>query len=173
MAMQSNEVGNTLIAALSTLNGSRLVGVIAGQGTGSVVALHFGELTPRKKPLANLHLDRGLRTSEGSQILFIECSWRLDKNDGVLCGSQDDNAEGALMLTGLASLRDDVVARVEVEKPGYDLTVGFASGQTLRFFCDNTDTVAATDNYSLFLRGEPTYVVGPRSVPRVEGSTSR
>jgi hypothetical protein len=51
---------------------------------------------------------------EGELDLFVQCAWRLEREDTVLCGSTDDNRIDGPMVRGLAALVGRVVVEVDV-----------------------------------------------------------
>jgi hypothetical protein len=134
--------------ALSRLVGQRCWSLVAGPGTGSHLAMDFGGKVEREVPLSNPHLTEDQRRYAGEFALFITCTWRLDR-DAVITGSDDSNAEGDGMLTGLQQLVDRAVQAVDCDPIAYDLTVHFEDDYRLTVFCDQIDSESA-DNYTLF-----------------------
>lgn len=119
----------------------RLVGqspwsVVAGPGTGSVFKLSLGGRVPLPVPVRNPTLTEEERTYQGEYRLFVECAWRIETDDGVLCTWTDENTVGGRMLEGLRALVGQPVTRVEVAGPFLDLLVEFGGRFRLRMFCD-------------------------------------
>lgn len=158
---------NVLFEGLRSLKGKHCWGVVAGKGTGSMVALDFGGRVSRSKRLENPHLTLEQQRFTGEYSLFIGCSWRLDGPDAVVCGCEDSNVEDGSMLGGLQSLVGQAVTDVEISPPGYDLVVGFDDATSLRVFCEHTDKKEEEDNYSFFTP-DSVYTVGCRSVASIE-----
>ena len=70
---------------------------------------------------------------DGEAWLIVECPWRLESEDDVLCGWEDD--EDA--IAGLASIViGQQVEEQTVRRPGFDLTLRFTGGYRLRVFPD-------------------------------------
>lgn len=154
--------------AVHQLRSLRCLGTIAGPGTGSVISVHFGQPIPLSRPSRNENLPPLFRTHEGEFILFVDCVWRLDSPEIVVCGAWDDNSPGGPMLTGLSKMQGATIEAIEGPvRPALDLGLVLDNSHTLRIFCDQVNTVDATDNYSLFTRSG-SFTVGPRSVLRSE-----
>ena len=75
--------------ALQDLVGLRCFSAIAGSGVEFAFALHLGEKQRRFLRLANQRLSFLQRTYEGSHMLVVECTWRLDGPDGVIASCFD------------------------------------------------------------------------------------
>lgn len=119
----------------------RLVGhspwsVVAGPGTGSVFKLNLGGRVPLPVPVRNPTLTEEERTYRGEYRLFVECAWRIETEEGVLCTWTDPNEVGGQMLKGLHALVGQPVTRVELAAPFLDLLVEFGGRYRLRMFCD-------------------------------------
>jgi hypothetical protein len=120
--------------ATSRLVGKRCWAVIAGTGTGSDVALDFGDKVPRDHPVRNPHLTRTEQLHTGEFSLFVTCSWRLDSARGVICDWTDSNAAGGMMVRGLKKLVGRQVESVRILGPTCDLVLGFI-GCSLHVSC--------------------------------------
>ena len=60
--------------------------VVAGEGTGSMVSLAFGDKTRRDKPLENIHLAEDYRLYSSGYSIFIQMgSWLLEKGEFEIC----------------------------------------------------------------------------------------
>ena len=133
-------------------------------GIGSLANLHFGTQRNRSQPL--LHQDFRLsmeeRAYQGEYILYLEeCPWRLDDSERVLATWMDESEDGGRISENLPRLNGARVEKVEVCRPGLDLTIWFANGMTLRVFPDQVDAEVG-DNYSVVLMDE-TYVIAANS----------
>lgn len=124
--------------------------VIAGEGTGSIVSLDFGEKVPRHTPLKNSQLTKIERENEGEMSLMIWCAWRLDGPKGVICGSTDSNANDGPMVKGAKMLVGRSVEAVEILSPAFDLRLIFRGQFVLNIFCDQTSERDATENYTFY-----------------------
>ena len=127
------------VTALQEIKNQRCVWFSAGEGTGSVVMLDFGELEQRPRPLRNRSVPGVRRTHHGRIGLLIESAWRLDTKSSVLCGSTDSNCPDCDMVQGLEQLVSCTVKTVRLNLPALDLAVGFENGLRLRVFCDQTN----------------------------------
>lgn len=150
---------------LRNLTGKRCWAVYAGESTGSDVDMAFGKKIPRTVPLLNPHLTDEQRYYDAEMSLFIECTWRLDREGEVVCGSIDSNLEEGPMLAGLKSVVGKTVESVKIETPVFDLTVRLSGNLVLKIFCDQTS--GEDDNYSIHVQ-DKVYIVGPRGVIRCE-----
>jgi hypothetical protein len=147
-------------------------GAIAGDGTGSVISVHFGELILANRRTTNPNVPERLRSHKGALVLFIECAWRLDGKDRVICGSTDSNHPGGPMLTGLAGMAGAIVSKVDgPAEPGLDLTLELGDHLKLNVFCDQVNLSESVDNYSL-ITSEIAYIVGPGSAVRIESNST-
>ena len=135
--------------------------VAAGEGTGSVIGLDFGKKIPRVVPLTNLHLTEDQRYYKAEMSLFIECAWRLDSRNEVICGSSDSDANDGPMVRGLALVVDQKVVSIELSELSWDVTIKFTGDLFLKVFCDQTNVEEEVSNYSLHLE-DRIYTVGPR-----------
>lgn len=133
-------------------------------GVGSLVNLHFGGKIKRDavmdQPDFKLSVDE--RVYQGEVVLYLEeCPWRLDGADAVICSWMDDSTPGGALAEGIMQLRDDRVLEAQTTRPGYDLTLRFESGRTLRVFPDQVDPDEG-DNYAVTADGR-TYVLAARA----------
>jgi hypothetical protein len=158
-------------AKLSLLTGQECWSVIAGSGTGSTIHLAFGRRIPRRVPVNNSILSEAERIYEGEFDLFVECAWRLERSNVVLCGSTDDDRNDGPMVIGLQQVVGGVVASVEVSKPIPDLILRFTGDLCLRVFCDQTNPDTNYDNYS-FRMGDTILAVKARGRLAVSTSSS-
>ena len=156
-----------LARAVARLAGQRCWGFAAGSGTGSVVSLSIGGMIPRSAPLRNPHLSTAVRENDPEFGLYVECVWRIERQDGIVAGCWDSNEEDGPMLKGLATLVDQLIVDAELVLPALDLKLRFANDVSFRIFCDQTNADDGTDNYTLFTPTE-TLIVGCRSAVRSE-----
>jgi len=141
-----SDLEEQLKTSMSQLINKECWGIIAGEGTGSFVNLEIGEKIRRNKELENPALETDVRQFEGQYSLSLECAWRLDSTEAVICGSSDDNSKGGKMLSGLKLLTGLRISRVNLSKPGLDLEIEFSKGLTLKVFCDQTNENDQNDN---------------------------
>jgi len=142
---------------LRKLEGSECWSVIAGVGTGSRVTLDFGRKIKRSTPLTNPTLSEQARHFRGEFAIFIEdCSWRLEKNDAVLCTSKSDNQDGGELIKSIASLVGTKVSSIIASSPASDLQVELSGGYFLRTFSDCSLQEDDGDNVTLFT---PNYII--------------
>lgn len=151
-----------VIECLVRLEGQPCWSVIAGRGTGSIVAIDFGPKVKRPRPVSNPYLTPEQREFVGAFSLLISCAWRLDGSKGVVCSWMDENVDGGRMLGGLHQLPGGYVTIVAVAQPAYDLTLTVNQGLTLRLFCDQTEP--GSNNYVFFMP-DRTLSIGAQSVP--------
>ncbi|MDJ1473810.1 hypothetical protein QNI19_38345 [Cytophagaceae bacterium DM2B3-1] len=95
-----------------------VVKTIAGGGNGSIILFEIGE------PVV--------------YILYIYCTWRLEKGNEVLSGWNEspDPETGHLTLT-INALEGDIIEEVSLSN-FYDLSIHFKSSKRLTVFCDRT-----------------------------------
>ena len=141
---------NILKIEFQKLTGKQCWGIIAGNGTGSFITLNIGDKIPLKTPLDNPTLDENARNYEGEYGLYIECVWRLDSDNEIICGAWDDNSKGGEMLKGLKLLTGTQITQINLFEPAWDFTIEFSNHCKLKVFCDQVNEKDATDNYSLF-----------------------
>jgi len=135
--------------SLQELRHQQCWSIIAGEGVGSEITIDFGDRTPRQYALKNPFLTEEQRTNEGSYILHVLCTWRLDSKTEIICGSNDPNKNDGIMVAGLERLVGQTIRNVEVITPAYDLVLTF-DDFVLRVFCDEMDKEDEFDNYSFF-----------------------
>ena len=152
---------------LNSLVGQKCWSVIAGAGTGSTLHVFFGAQILRARPIRNRWLTEAERTHEGEFSLFVECAWRLERGNTMVCGSTDDERNDGPMVQGLAQLVGRTIEGVTLNTPVPDLTVGFDDSLRLVVFCDQTNVEAGYDNYSVRAR-DTIIIVGSRGVLQLE-----
>lgn len=140
---------------LEVLKGLQCSEVIAGHGTGSAILLDLG---PRHAKVSTPAEDE----FDYDWSIRVNCAWRLDSTDRVLCGwSEFDSATGE-PPPELIAMKGHVILRTSLTKPSADLTIFFATGEALRIFCDNTLPVEG-DNYAFRTR-HGIWIVGARGI---------
>jgi hypothetical protein len=155
------------ISTLQHLVGKNCWGFVAGEGTGSVVALDFGDRVKRDRPLKNPHLTREQRENSAELSLLVQCAWRLDSPEQVICSAWDSNVADGPMLAGLQRVVGKNVYSVVVDVVSLDLTLRFDAGLCLKIFCDRVNVDEDEDNYS-FYTPTRTFAVGARSHLSIE-----
>lgn len=152
--------------AFDELNGAACWSVISGVGSGSLITLCFGGRIARKKPLKNRWLTEEERHYEGEYELYVECAWRLENKDAVLCSSTSSNHRGSIRELSLRKLIGCRVRDVEVSSPAADLEIDFGGDLKFRVFADQVNEV---DEYSNFVFSSKSQVitVGARSTVKV------
>lgn len=137
-------------AGLKCLIGLECWSIIAGKGTGSIISLNIGNRIPLDKISSNNKIPDIARRYTGEYGIFIECAWRLDNINEVICGSQSSNEDNGPMLTGLQQLVPSHISDIQLYEPAKDLKIIFDNEYQLNIFCDNTNPEDYEDNYSLF-----------------------
>lgn len=162
-----DNLNDKLKTALSQLIGKECWGVVAGSGTGTVVSFQIGSKLARDKPIDNPQLSEDVRNYEGEYCLFIECVWRLESKEEVMCGAWDDNSADGKMLQGLNMLVGKRVTDLSWVEPAWDLAITFSNNLQLKVFCDQVNEEDQIDNYMVFT---PTDIltVGTKSVLEFE-----
>lgn len=124
--------------------------VSAGVGTGSHVTMNFGGMLQKKKPLKNPYISELARSFDGEYCVFIEeCSWRLESDEKILCGSMSSNEHDGEMVKGLEMLSGQYVTKLKIDYPSMDLMIEFRNSLRLVLFC-NTLRIEDGDNYAFF-----------------------
>lgn len=141
--------------------------VIAGDGTGSVVHLGFGEKIPRDKPLKNNKLSSDQKNYKAEFSLMVFCAWRVIKKQKIICGWRDSNEVGGDMLRGLDLLKDRKLISFNLSDIGYDLDMLFEGGVRLQLFSDLTNDYESDENYTIFVR-DKAFSVGIKSVLQLD-----
>jgi len=152
---------------IQKLIGKECWAVIAGKGRGSNVDLRIGEKLPMKEPINNLSISEDARKYDSEYALFILCTWRIDNDEKVVCGSWDYNLENGKMLKGLNLLIGNKILDSYLTEPALDLTLRFSSNINIKIFCDQTNEKDDYDNYDLFTPTE-IITVGSQSILKSE-----
>lgn len=145
-----SNLGEGYTHALLGLVGKRCWGIAAGANTGSVIDLHFGAKVPRRCSVPNPTLPADLRDFGGEFGLLVECAWRLDAPEGIVCGWIESASGRDPMNAGLRRIMGQTVQQVSVVPPAWDLSLHFENTLILRVFCDRTASASGDDNYTFF-----------------------
>jgi len=151
-----------LKAQLLQLVGKRCWGIVAGDGSGSIISLCIGDKIKRKKPIENPTLTKDVQEYDSEYRLLLFCVWRLDSDKKIICGAWDDNSQGGKMLKGLNMLVGRKITQVNVCEPALDITISFSGYVRLKVFCDQINEIDKYENYTLSTPME-VFVVGNRS----------
>lgn len=143
------ELIEEFLMAINALIGKACWGIAAGPNMGSVIDLELGEKIPLRQPGSSA-LTNDLCYYRGEYTVMIECSWRLDAKDRVICGWAESNLEDGVLSHGLQLVLNQTVENVTVDPVTFDFSLYFSNALTLRGFCDQTDASAQSDNYTLF-----------------------
>jgi hypothetical protein len=159
------------LTATEMLVGKRCWGIVAGANTGSVLDLHLGQKLLRQHQVRNPTLPEDLRQNRGELSLFIQCAWRLEDKERVICGWGEDFSHGGPLGKGIQLIVDQPIERVSIRRPSFDLTLYFANSLMLQVFCDQTELSEEHGmNYALLAPGY-SYTVATRSQLVREGRT--
>ena len=141
---------------IQKLNKLECWSVIAGEGTGSHASLDFGKKIMRDRPLSNPNLSEDSKKYAGEySILLEECSWTVESQEGVVCGSESPNHNDGEMVNGLKKLLGGRVYDIKLSRPSLDLHIEFDNGLTLKLFCITIASEEDGDNYTVFT---PTHI---------------
>lgn len=161
------------LAAADMLIGKTCWGIVAGANTGSVLDLHLGQKLLRRHPVANPALSADLRQYRGELAVFIQCAWRLEDKEKVICSWGEDFSDGGPLRKGINLFLNQDVEHVDIRRPSFDLTLYFRNSLTLQVFCDQTELSEEHGmNYVLFAPGY-SYTVATRSQLVREERTAR
>ncbi|MCC3157103.1 hypothetical protein LJ737_07625 [Hymenobacter sp. 15J16-1T3B] len=117
----------------------------AGNGTGSIFTMEFGEPLPTD-------------ATQGAFSLMVYCAWRIVRGDEVLLSWHDDS--DAVLAPGLAALEGLPVTAVELSA-WRDLTVRFADGRALHILNDFSPHQDFDCNWFVIHQGRQAYGVQP------------
>jgi hypothetical protein len=71
--------------------------------------------------------------------LTVECPWRLQSQDRVLCDWNDDGGVGGLIERTVSALHGQSVTGASAIAPAWDLKLTFSGGLSLFAFADSND----------------------------------
>lgn len=162
MKSLKSSLSEEFITVANSLVGKICWGIASGANTGSVLDIAFGKKILRQHPVPNPALSEELRLYQGEISIFIECAWRLDATDRIICGWGEDFSEGGPLARGLHLILDQTVERVCIDQPSFDLVLDFSNALSLRVFCDQTEQADGNDNYIIF-RPSHYYVISNKS----------
>ncbi|WP_027710190.1 hypothetical protein [Zooshikella ganghwensis] len=154
-------------SCIELLCGKKCWSIIAGEGTGSVVNLGFGDKKKRNKLLQNSELTEEQRCYYPELELMVFCAWRVLKLNTVICGWRDSNAPEGDMLNGLQLLKDKAVIDLKLSKFTHDLELILEDDISIQLFCDQTNDYDADENYTLFMN-PGSCSVGLKSIVNIE-----
>jgi len=124
-------------SSLDLLVGKECWGFVAGQGTGSILALNFGKKILREKPVDNPHLSEDCRNFDPEFSFLIYSPWRLNNSTEILSASYYDNSNDGAMINGLNKVLNKSVESISCESPCNDLSIEFEDNTVLKIFaCD-------------------------------------
>ena len=87
----------------------------------------------------------------------------IDLKEKVICGWGEDFSGGGPLGKGIHLILNQVVKRVSIRRPSFDLTLYFADSLMLQVFCDQTELSEEHGlNYALLTPGY-SYTVATRS----------
>lgn len=130
---------------LSNIVGLTCWGAIAGEGTGSMITLDFGERIPIDPPLGNKALSNELRHFRGQYCIFVEgCSWRLEEKETIICSWGEEQNTIGKEVQRLVGCQ---LTKAELPNWTLDLKLSFDDQYLLYLFCDQT--AGTLDNYSI------------------------
>jgi len=159
---RSSEEERKLQAAVAALKSETCWSIIAGEGTGSLISLAFGEKNKRPRILRNRNLTEEEREFEGEFELYVECAWRLETEQDVLCTSTSSNGSGGLMIEALRQLVGKAINQARLMWPAADIRLDFDGGFSLLLFADQANELDNYCNYTLSTEYE-TIVNGSKS----------
>jgi hypothetical protein len=138
-------------------------------GEGSFLTMEFGK--PEANPTS--HVTHG----EWHLWLYM-CMWRIETQEAVLAGSEDDRSRIKKLLENLAF---KTIEDIRVARPSLDLSIEFTSGVKLFTFADTTRSeeqwklFTPDGNVLIAYGGGAFHCVGanePRYVPNNESAPS-
>jgi hypothetical protein len=159
--VRQDDQSGTLKELVSSLVGCSCWSATCCGAAGPSLMLDVGNRIPRREPVTNPTMSPEQRMYEGEYRLFIECAWRLERNDEVICGSQDEAEHGGPMALAIRAIVSRAIRHADVQGPAWDLTLTFADDLRLRIFCDQTNINIDDFNYSIST-GSTSAEVGPR-----------
>jgi hypothetical protein len=106
---------------------------------GAWIKLELGAKIARFRVVSNPKLPEDVRKYEGANDVFVQCPWRVERGQYVLCGSADSSEPGGPRTR---ALRDALVGKkilsVRLDGVSPDLVVAFDNECLLRTFCDGS-----------------------------------
>lgn len=145
--------------AVEDLANKRCWGIAVGGLAPYVVSLCMGKKIKRQIQIKNPILPLDQQMYDGEIALLVDCSWRLDSTNGVICSWIEANREPVSIASKLEILRDKSIESADLSLPGMDICINFSGALALRVFCDRMSSGEDSDNYILYTP-EWNYVVG-------------
>lgn len=145
---------------LGGLVGQELWSAVTGPQGNYVLSLELGEKQRRHVRLANPRLSFVKRTFEGTHSLLVECPWRVDGSDRVVCSAFEAFEREAAPVREIGELTDRVVEAAEVVLPGGDLVLALGGGVVLRCFALEVRRRPERRNWTCWTPAG-SFVVGP------------
>lgn len=149
-------------ARIDVLKGKSCWSIVAGEGTGSVVTIGFGDKRKKSKPLKNPNLTEEQRNFDSEIEIMVYCAWRVLSSDSIICSWRDSNELDGEMLKGLQLLKDKKVIEAKLMETTYDLDIIFENGIRFQLFCDQTNDYDSDENFTIFM-GHESCTVGLKS----------
>lgn len=135
---------------LDSLIGKECWGIVAGEGTGSILSLKFGEKISREKPIDNPHLSEDCRAFDAEFSFLIYSPWRLSNSSEILSSSYYDNANDGSMINGLNEILNKSVKNISCKSPCNDLRIQFESNTVLDIFACDIDIDEDSSFYDFY-----------------------
>ncbi len=155
--------------ALHRLVGEECWSSVAGEGTGSIFSLKFGEQFKSYNPVSNPHLRKHQREYDSHLGLMVWSSWCLSKNGTEICDSESDNHNNGPMVAGLKRLEGNKIREIECENPAEQICLCFEDGYELDVFCNGFELYGEDgSNYVVFLSGVTYWVTTDGSISKNE-----
>jgi hypothetical protein len=145
--------------AFDNLANTRCWGIAVGGLAPSVVSLCMGKKIKRQIQIKNPVLPLDQQMYDGEIALLVDCSWRLDSTNGVICSWIEANRAPVSVASTLEILRDKMIESVDLSLPGMDICINFSGSLVFRVFCDRMSSDEDSDNYILYTP-KWNYIVG-------------
>jgi hypothetical protein len=120
--------------------------VSAGGTTVGTFSLALGDKIRRQVPLRNEMHALSFREYEGEVAIYVWCAWRIDDFAMPVASWCDEEQK---CVGALKSLSGATVEDVAISLPGFDLSLQFSNGFTLRVFCDHTTADTFDGNWEV------------------------
>lgn len=119
------------------LKGTKFWGIVGGRGTGSVISLSFGEMYPKEISSNNSSLSDAVRNNDSEYSLMVDCPWRIEDGEVVICGSHHSNEVDGPFQSTFERVVGTKVTSVYCNAPAYDLMLGLSNGIFIKIFCSS------------------------------------
>ncbi len=150
-----------MLSALGTVRGQPIWSGVAGPRDDYVLTLEIGEKRRRVSRLGAQELSFNKRTFEGAFGFIIECPWRFESSDQVLCSCfelLEPTGRGPREIAGMA---DAVIEDVAIIAPAYDLLIQLSGGLRIFAFSSETNPKKKRNNWS-FWSQRHLLTIGPK-----------